>query len=142
MNTWNVSSASCDAPEDKAEGLQDIDDKVSYRNLIFGNNGRKAHRPVSERARAAESLFADEEGAAVLYAQSSAFVSRKQGNVIVVPEEEGMTVLEVMEHSQLWKQLREIALNELPAPKALVDEGRKTSRCMKIAKPWKRSKKQ
>jgi hypothetical protein len=43
MNYWAPASASCDAPEDKADGLQDIGfhagagvGKLSYRNLIFG----------------------------------------------------------------------------------------------------------
>ncbi|KAL7581057.1 hypothetical protein ACA910_005860 [Epithemia clementina (nom. ined.)] len=119
MNTWNPASASCSAPEDKAEaGLTDIFNnggagagKLSYRNLIFGN-GRKFNRPISERTRAAESLFAavsDDTDAppAVTYANSSAFISRSKLNQ---PEEtEGLSVLELMSRSHLWKELHAIS---------------------------------
>ena len=116
MNTWNPASASCSAPEDKAEaGLTDIFSngaaKLSYRNLIFGN-GRKFNRPISERTRAAESLFAavsDDADAppTVTYASSSAFISRSKLNQ---PEEtDGLSVLELMSRSQLWKELHAIA---------------------------------
>jgi len=116
LNTWNPSSASCDAPEDKADGLTDVGfhsgsaNKLSYRNLIFGNTGRKANRPVSERTRATESLFLapnDDEDAVptVKYASSSAFVSRAR-NQLVPDENESISVLELMNHSNLWKELR------------------------------------
>lgn len=120
LNTWNPASASCDAPEDKADGLQDIGfhsggggSKLSYRNLIFGSTGRKANRPVSERTRAAESLFLvpnDDEDAPpiVEYANSSAFVSRTRSNA-QANENEGMSVLELMSHSNLWAELRTAA---------------------------------
>ena len=127
LNTWNPASASCDAPEDKADGLQDVGfhsgsgaGKLSYRNLIFGNTGRKANRPVSERARAAESLFLapnDDEDAppTVMYANSSSFVSRSRNNA---PDENrsGMSVLELMSHSNLWAELRGGAQNQPLAP--------------------------
>lgn len=116
LNTWNPASASCDAPEDKADGLQDIGfhsngaGKLSYRNLIFGSTGRKANRPVSERTRAAESIFLapneDEDAVpTVMYANSSAFVSRTR-NQANSDENESMSVLELMSHSNLWKELR------------------------------------
>jgi hypothetical protein len=113
MNTWNPGSASCSAAEDKADGLQDIfnnNTKLSYRNLIFGSNGRKANRPISERTRAAESLFtaiSDDSDAppTVMYANSSAFVSRSK--LHQVDENEGPSVLDLMSHSHLWNQLRE-----------------------------------
>jgi CW-type Zinc Finger len=123
MNGWNPSSASCDAPEDKAEGLQDIGifgssgssgaGKLSYRNLIFGSNGRKGNRPISEKTRAAESLFAvpsDDSDApsVVMYANSSAFVPRSKAN-FSGDENESMSVLELMSHSNLWAELRGIA---------------------------------
>jgi hypothetical protein len=120
MNTWNPSSAACDAPEDKADGLQDTGvfgvsgsnaGKLSYRNLIFGSNGRKQNRPISERTRAAESLFAtpsdDEAPPSVMYANSSAFVSRSKS--AFVEETEEMSVLELMSHSNLWAELRGVA---------------------------------
>ncbi|GKY91742.1 hypothetical protein MPSEU_000145900 [Mayamaea pseudoterrestris] len=119
MNTWNSASASCDAPEDKADGLQDINfhtgagsGKLSYRNLIFGNTGRKPSRPISERARAAESLFIapnDDEDAppVVMYANSSAFVVRKKGNPALVADDNGsLSILQLMSHSNLWTELR------------------------------------
>jgi len=123
LNTWNPASASCDAPEDKADGLQDIGvfdrsgagaGKLTYRNLIYGSTGRKANRPVSERMRAAESLFAvqfdeDEAPTKVLYADSSAFVSRGGRPFLAADENEGMSVLEMMGHSQLWQDLRSAA---------------------------------
>lgn len=116
MNTWNPASACCSAPEDKAEaGLTDIfnnnggtsSGKLSYRNLIFGN-GRKFSRSISERTRAAESLFAavsDDADAppTVMYSNSSAFISRGKLNQ---PEEtDGLSVLELMNRSHLWKEL-------------------------------------
>jgi hypothetical protein len=121
MNTWNVASASCDAPEDKADGLQDIgvfgtsggmgSGKLSYRNLIFGSTGRKPNRPVSERTRAAESLFAVpsedlDAPPAVLYANSSVFVTRKAH---IQDENNSFSVLERMNRSSLWKELRSLA---------------------------------
>lgn len=112
MNTWNPDSASCTAPEDKAEGLTDIfnsgADKLSYRNLIFGN-GRKFNRPISERTRAAESIFASvsddtDTPPAVAYANSSAFISRSKLNHM--DENDGFSVLDLMSRSSLWEDLR------------------------------------
>ena len=120
MNYWSPASASCDAPEDKADGLQDIGfhagngaGKLSYRSLIFGQTGRKAHRPVSERARAAESLFVtpnDDEDAppTVMYANSTNFVPRGRPSV-ASDENRSMSVLELMSHSNLWAELRRAA---------------------------------
>jgi len=114
MNTWNPGSASCSAPEDKAEaGLTDIfsngADKLSYRNLIFGN-GRKFNRPISERTRAAESIFAavsDDTDAppAVSYANSSAFICRSKLNQM--DDSEAFSVLNLMSRSHLWEELRQ-----------------------------------
>ena len=131
MNTWNPSSASCDAPEDKSDGLQDIGvfgtngsaaGKLTYRHLIFGSNGRKANRPISEKTCAAESIFSahfDEDVAPtkVLYADSSAYISRGRPN-ISVDDNEGMSVLELMSHSKLWQELRGISSSpsQLPQP--------------------------
>lgn len=120
MNTWNANSANCDAPEDKADGQQDTvfgnsgssdANKFTYRHLIFGTTGKRATRPVSERARAAESLFAvqyeeDEAPSKVLYADSSAFVSKGKQNAPLVDETESISVLEVMSKSRLWQDLR------------------------------------
>mmetsp|Transcript_16970 Transcript_16970/g.37068 ORF Transcript_16970/g.37068 Transcript_16970/m.37068 type:complete len:1270 (+) Transcript_16970:610-4419(+) len=116
MNTWNTDAASCSAPEDKAEaGLTDIfsngENKLSYRNLIFGN-GRKFNRAISERTRAAESIFAsvsDDTDAppAVSYANSSAFISRSKLNQM--DDSENFSVLELMSRSHLWEELRNTA---------------------------------
>ena len=119
MNRWNPSSASCDAAEDKSDGLQDIGvfgtngsaaGKLTYRHLIFGSNGRKANRPISEKTCAAESIFSahfDEDvvPTKVLYADSSAYISRGRPN-ISVDDNEGMSVFELMSHSKLWQELR------------------------------------
>uniref|UniRef100_A0A7S3P6X2 CW-type domain-containing protein n=1 Tax=Amphora coffeiformis TaxID=265554 RepID=A0A7S3P6X2_9STRA len=115
MNTWNPGSASCSAPEDKADGLQDIfnnnaaSGKLSYRNLIFGSNGRKHNRPISERTRAAESLFAAvsddcDAPSAVMYANSSAFICRGKLNS-QSDENDAPTVLDLMTRSHLWTEL-------------------------------------
>jgi len=119
LNTWNVSSASCDAPEDKADGQQDIgpctdrggSGKLSYRNLIFGS-GRKVNRPVSERTRAAESIFAipseDSECAypTVSYANSSAFAPRGSRANIIEEDNDTFSVFTLLHHSTLWANLR------------------------------------
>jgi CW-type Zinc Finger len=128
MNNWNPSSASCDAPEDKSEGLQDIGvfgssgsaaGKWTYRHLIFGSNGRRANRPVSEKTRAAESIFAahldeDDAPSKVLYSDSSVYVSRGRAS-LPNDENEGMSVLELMSHSQLWQELRGATWSALPS---------------------------
>ena len=116
MNTWNPGAASCSAAEDKADGQQDVrvdpdanSNKLSYRNLIFGT-GRKMNRPLSERTRAAESIFvtpsADSEGGypVVSYSNSSAFAPRgSRANII---EDEGSRIFDLMNHSSLWAELR------------------------------------
>lgn len=78
--------------------------------MIFGSTGRKANRPISERTRAAESIFLapnDDEDAppSVMYAGSSAFVSRARNNA-ATEDNETMSVLELMSYSNLWKELK------------------------------------
>jgi len=117
MNTWN-SNLTCEDPEDKADGLQDVNmlepsggcGKLSYRNLIFGNTGRKANRPISERTRAAESLFGtiteDEDNPpAVMYSNRSAFVSRSKA-ALAAEENRGPSFFDFMKNSNLWNELR------------------------------------
>jgi hypothetical protein len=129
LNTWNPASASCDAPEDKADGLQDVGfhsgsapGKLTYRSLIFGNTGRKANRPISERARAAESLFLapnDDEDAppAVMYANSSCFVSRGRSSNSGPDENARVpSVFELMSNSNLWAELRAAAAAQYQQP--------------------------
>jgi hypothetical protein len=125
MNYWYPSSASCDAPEDKADAHhQDVGvaglsqgsvGKFSYRSLIFGN-GRKLNRPMSERTRAAESLFArpiDEVTnpyPTVMYSKSSAFLPRTSNfNKATVVEDSGPTVFDVLSSTNLWAELRNAA---------------------------------
>ena len=110
----------CDTAEDKADGLQDVgifgssgsSNKLSYRNLIFGSTGRKANRPVSERARAAESLFGvptedDDQPPAVMYANSSAFVSRSRAAAALAEERsKSVSIFDIMNYSNLWAELR------------------------------------
>lgn len=125
LNTWNETLC-CEDPEDKADGLQDVgvfgapgatSGKLSYRNLIFGSTGRKANRPVSERARAAESIFGTmtegEETTApvVMYSNSSAFVSRSSlKNAAAEQESKAMSFFDRMSKTCLWKQHAETSL--------------------------------
>ena len=83
--------------------------KLSYRNLIFGSNGRKTGRPISERTRAAESLFAtvsddNEAPPTVMYASSSAFLSRSKAHQ-QCEESQQPSILDIMTQSHLWKEL-------------------------------------
>ena len=119
MNTWS-SCLTCDDPEDKADGLLDVGflgtsgaaGKVSYRNLIFGSTGRKANRPISERTRAAESLFGTiEEGEDVApivkYSNCSAFISRSKA-IPGCEENKGPTLFDVMQSCSFVSELRSI----------------------------------
>eukprot|EP00547_Thalassionema_nitzschioides_P000018 CAMPEP_0194207136 /NCGR_PEP_ID=MMETSP0156-20130528/5976_1 /TAXON_ID=33649 /ORGANISM="Thalassionema nitzschioides, Strain L26-B" /LENGTH=1361 /DNA_ID=CAMNT_0038933839 /DNA_START=99 /DNA_END=4184 /DNA_ORIENTATION=- len=127
MNNWDPSTSSCDAAEDKADpnthqtvnpfghvGLH----KLSYRSLIFGS-GKKLHRPISERMRAAESLFSSTSLETpetvgsyprVMYANSSMFVNRS--NAARAAEErdsDKFSFLNLMSHSNLWSELRSLS---------------------------------
>jgi len=135
MNTWNPSSASCQAPEDKTDekhqeiGVSDWEKrqlhvtKYSYRDLIFGN--RKPNRPMSERARAAESLFIqpstdedqpypNQQYPTTQYVKSSAYLPRlsnfqKQN----ATEENSLGIFDVLRNSNLWEDLR--AMDKTPS---------------------------
>lgn len=123
MNTWDPNTSTCSAIEDKADPSTHIvanfgghgGHKLSYRSLIFGT-GKKQNRPISERMRAAESLFsshscidADIAGThpTVMYANSSMFVNRSNA-ARAAEEREGekISFLELMSHSNLWAELR------------------------------------
>ncbi|GAX25825.1 hypothetical protein FisN_17Lh217 [Fistulifera solaris] len=119
MNTWST-SLTCDDPEDKADGLLDVgflgtsgsSGKLSYRNLIFGNTGRKANRPISERTRAAESLFGTiEEGEdvapVVKYSNCCAFISRSKA-VAGSKENTGPSLFDVIQNCSFVSELRSI----------------------------------
>ncbi|KAG7349727.1 CW-type zinc finger domain containing protein [Nitzschia inconspicua] len=129
MNTWNPSSASCNADEDKTDAQhhevgssewqlrQTHAGKYSYRQMIFGTGARKQNRPLSERSRAAESLFIkpvedDDENPVptTQYSKSSAFLPRtsnfnKTANAM---SEESIGIFDVLSNSKLWAQLRAI----------------------------------
>merc|ERR1719491_1403242 len=130
MNTWNPSSASCQAAEDKTDAQhQEVGasewqlrqahaGKYSYRQMIFGTGARKHNRPMSEKARAAESLFTqtntDEENShpTTQYTKSSAFlprISNFQKNLAT--EENSLGIFDVLRHSNLWEELRTMDTN-------------------------------
>jgi len=132
MNTWNPSAASCDAAEDKTDAhhqeigasewqlRQTHAGKYSYRQMIFGTGARKHNRPLSEKARAAESLFIqpvtdeDQPHPTTQYNKSSAFlpkISNFQKNLIV--EENNIGIFNVLRNSNLWQELR--AMDMKPA---------------------------
>jgi len=131
MNTWDPSNASCDVAEDKADpNTREYTiigqgnppphaggHKLSYRSLIFGT-GKKQNRPVSERMRAAESLFGSHSydstdhathPPTVMYASSSVYISRAQARSGEEPEPEGASFLGLMRHSNLWAELKGIS---------------------------------
>lgn len=139
MNDWDPSTSSCDAAEDKADpnthqtvnpfghvGLH----KLSYRSLIFGS-GKKLHRPISERMRAAESLFSSTsletpETAGsyprVMYANSSMFVNRS--NAARAAEErdsDKFSFLNLMSRSNLWAELRFLS-KQMNNPSSIEEE--------------------
>jgi len=123
LNTWNEASASCDAPEDQADAHhQEVGvfgnmpqghvGKYSYRSMIYGS-GRKYNRPMSEKARAAESLYQRpqiEEGipqTSVMYAKSSMFVPRMSNfQKTQIVEEKKTSIFDVLADSDLWAELQ------------------------------------
>ena len=128
MNTWDSRAANCDAEEDKADpnhhefgiygsGVSTAShgNKLSYRNLIFGT-GRKQNRPVTERTRAAESLFLAPTVSSsdsiccpkVMYANSSVFMPRTSNaqKSNAADDEKRVSLFELMSHSNLWAELR------------------------------------
>jgi len=118
MNTWDPSAACCKAEEEKTDAINAPitgyakGKKLSYRNLIFGN-GKKLHRPISERIRAAESLFSShpfnhshEHHPVVLYAGSSVYMatgsaSKSEDEV----DKERPSFFDVMNRTNHWKEL-------------------------------------
>ena len=130
MNTWDPDSASCDVEEDKMDSSHrefqimgeggtfttsfGSSGKLSYRNLIFGTKG-KQNRPLSERQRAADSLFSyqplDPLGMAAgpptcLYSTSSAFFHRGASQQKAAAEEANrVSFIDVLSQSRLWDEL-------------------------------------
>lgn len=121
MNDWDPRSASCAVQEDhkvdKAinpdkdiigkDGLNSgvQTNKLSYRNLI-----RIPNRTISERTRAADSLFSScatdpDKPPTVLYANSSAFQHKGGMHKSLEEDQETVSLLEYMRHSELWKDL-------------------------------------
>jgi len=87
--------------------------KLSYRSLIFGS-GRRQNRPISERTRAAESLFScqttDENNESArpptrMYSNSSAFYHKGGINRTNPEETNTESFLDIMSHSSLWEDL-------------------------------------
>jgi len=122
MNSWDPYAATCEAQEDKADpGHLPVTgfaagNKLSYRNLIFGT-GKKHNRPISERMRAAESLFSShpfdhshEHHPVVMYANSSVFMARGQSSKSQEEKDaERVSFFNVMNRTNLWTELRGIA---------------------------------
>ena len=126
MNTWDPRSASCAVMEDYKEDLkpkentilppQSFGGKLTYRNLI-----RRPTRSITERMRAAESIFSshaaeaydDQSGSppVVLYANSSMFQQKLSYHRMAEQqeqfqkEEERMPLFTLLSHTQLWKDL-------------------------------------
>lgn len=126
MNTWDPRSASCAVQDDfKAVDETNVREGIligaqkssggsnlSYRDLI-----RKPARPISERMRAAESIFSSHAGEhegeemgppQVTYFNSSAFQKRlgiNKSNSGEKLAEDGMSLFELMGHSRLWSEL-------------------------------------
>ena len=138
MNTWDPRSASCAVQDDfKADTTKtkpapdrgfmggpqktSVGSKLTYRDLI-----RKPTRPISEKMRAAESIFsshaAEHEGEAsgppvVTYFNSSAFqqkigINRANMNnnnyYDHLPAISEVTLFSLMRHSKLWKDLSKV----------------------------------
>lgn len=121
MNSWNPDSASCEAPEDKADATHhEVGNyagicgagKYSYRSMLFGT-GKKHNRPMSERSRAAESLFmrpsedVENPYPTVMYSKSSCFVPRTSNfnKASVIEEEKPLGIFDVLSNSALWNEL-------------------------------------
>ena len=126
MNTWNPDSASCSAAEDKADATHhEVGNyagifgagagKYSYRSMIFGN-GKKHNRPMSERSRAAESLFmrqideVENPYPTVKYSKSSCFLPRTSNftKANAVEEEKVPSIFDVLSNSELWAELHSV----------------------------------
>ncbi len=124
MNTWNPDSASCGAPEDKADATHHEvgtyagifgtgAGKYSYRSMIFGT-GKKHNRPMSERSRAAESLFVrpvdeiENPYPTVMYSKSSCFLPRTSNftKANSIEEEAPPSIFDLLSNSELWAELR------------------------------------
>eukprot|EP00980_Cylindrotheca_fusiformis_P001626 scaffold368_cov125-Cylindrotheca_fusiformis.AAC.4 len=125
MNTWNPEGASCETAEEKADAHhqevgvfgnipQGHAGKYTYRSMIYGT-GRKQNRPMSEKARAAESLFQRPSAAdghpqtSVLYAKSSMFLPRTSNfHKTQVVEEKSTNIFDILSESELWAELQSI----------------------------------
>ncbi|KAL3906261.1 MAG: hypothetical protein SGARI_004082, partial [Bacillariaceae sp.] len=126
MNTWNAATASCGAAEDKADAhhhevgssewqlRQNHAGKYSYRQMIFGTGARRQNRPMSERSRAAESLFvkpvSDDDEHPVpttQYSKCCSFLPRTSNfNKASATEDKGVGIFDVLSNSMLWAELR------------------------------------
>jgi hypothetical protein len=131
MNTWDPRSNSC-AVQDDFKAVEDTSNiregimggthkpnggnRLTYRDLILN---RKQNRSISERTRAAESIFSSHAGEHdgevsgppfFTYRNSSAFqqklsFNRTNNPVEKNPEETAVSLFTLMNHSKLWKDL-------------------------------------
>jgi hypothetical protein len=126
MNDWNLDAANCETPEDKADATHhEVGSyagmfgtgagKYSYRAMIFGT-GKKHNRPMSERSRAAESLFMrpideiENPYPTVMYSKSSCFVPRTSNftKASGIEEEKSPGIFDVLSNSELWAELNSV----------------------------------
>jgi hypothetical protein len=136
MNTWNTSVASCKSPEESTDAQhqevgtsewqlrQTHAGKYSYRAMIFGTGAKKQNRPMSERSRAAESLFQspddndDDDDRAYpvcMYSKSSMFLPRTSNfHKSQLTEEKSMSVFDVLGDSNIFNELRDMRLKPKP----------------------------
>lgn len=127
MNTWDPRSASCAIledqypPEDKPQTEFPISPKPPNKRLSYKTLIRRPTRPISERTRAAESIFSshmaeaeDEQSGAppvVLYANSSMFQQKVSYHRMAEQQEqiqrneERIPLFTLMNNSKLWKDL-------------------------------------
>jgi CW-type Zinc Finger len=128
MNSWNPAVASCKASEETTDAQhQEVGNsewqlrqthagKYSYRTMIFGTGAKKLNRPMSERSRAAESLFQspdDDERPypTCMYSKSSMFLPRTSNfHKSQMAEEKTASVFDVLSDSNMFNELRDANL--------------------------------
>eukprot|EP00529_Nitzschia_sp_RCC80_P006907 CAMPEP_0113524538 /NCGR_PEP_ID=MMETSP0014_2-20120614/46270_1 /TAXON_ID=2857 /ORGANISM="Nitzschia sp." /LENGTH=1527 /DNA_ID=CAMNT_0000422657 /DNA_START=287 /DNA_END=4870 /DNA_ORIENTATION=+ /assembly_acc=CAM_ASM_000159 len=141
MNTWNTSVASCKAAEETTDAQhqevgtsewqlrQTHAGKYSYRAMIFGTGAKKQNRPMSERSRAAESLFQspddDERPYPIcMYSKSSMFLPRTSNfHKSQLADDKSTSIFGVLSDSNMFSELRDMHLKP-PVPDAYTSLGR------------------
>lgn len=148
MNTWDASTASCEAEEDKADpnvkeytvmapnAVNRVSaGKLSYRNLIFGT-GRKNTRQATRQSRTTDSLFSqicrdsqNDAGVSQVYSyeRSSSFQPKVLSNE--VNKLDRCSILKFMSNSKLWDELYgAMVLSTMNSSKT-----RQNSKCNKLS---------